>query len=689
MKTCSTLWNGLTRKKTVSADSLKETKLKRCLNVFDLVCLGAGSTLGVGVYVIIAQVAKEEAGPAIVISVLVAGVTALLSGLCYAEFSARLPRAGSAYVYTYVTISESCAFLIGWNMILEHMIGAAVAAKAWTQHLDHLLNNTIHRYSNVHFQWTHGPGMAEYPDLFAFTMVILAVIFVILGAKVSSIATSVFTILNVLVVLSLVCVGFFHVEHENWTDPPGFFPYGFSGVMTGAATLVYAFSGIDTVASSSEEVKEPSKYVHSAIISSIVICFVLFFGTSAALTLTYPWQKLADISPLPTAYDDRGIYGSGAVIATGGLFGLTASLIASLVAVPRILYAMGNDKLIFRVLSYVNPITQTPLAGSIVSGLFSAVIALMFRIDLLVEILAIGTLAAFSVVALGVICLRYQTGITGLYQEYDNPDDEKFIQCTEFMYSTFDPGPGHIARDRERKTNADSDRQILAKNDETINGFIRNPNCLSNHNRNDTVSLSTSPCTSDRTPILTPSVPRGSTYQRLDSIISSTGNGSISSLLHLPSGLVMDPNESTWRTVSYSLVIFLLASVMLCLLAVFGSTYIRDAHWWAIILVLIFVVVIIIATITIAKQPQNNTKLLFWAPYVPFLPITSLLLNIYLMTSLSQDTWIRFAVWVSIGLLIYFGYGIRHSVERELDEQEVVLYEISEQRNGMEESIED
>ncbi|XP_060069819.1 cationic amino acid transporter 2-like [Ylistrum balloti] len=648
METLGRFCRAIARKKTIDNKTLKDSQLKRGLNIFDLVGIGVGGSLGIGVYVIITHVVKHQTGPSTVLSVLFSGVAALLSAICYAEFAMRLPRAGGSYLYTYAVLGELCAFTVGWTMVLEHIIGAAAAAKAWSQYLNVLMNGTVDRYFEEQLHWSLGPGASDSPDIVACALVIVALGIVILDVKVSAVISCIFTFINGLVILCLMCVGFFHVRHENWTDPPGFFPYGFTGVVSGAGTLFVAFSGVEVVASSTEDTKEPLKVTVSAIFTTMAVCFATYFGVTCALTLAYPWSKLTDEVALPLAFEARNIDGSKYVIGIGGICGLIASTLGCIFAVPRILYAMSNDKVISKCLGH-NPVCKNKSGiscfGVVFGGIVSAAFAMCFCLEVLIEMMAIGTLLSFSMVSLCVLCQRYQPTHIGLYQEYDSMDDSRYMQCTEFVYD-LPYSSGSYSTDIPPRLKSRSHQNM---------------------------------CDGTESQPLTSGVQRGMTYQKMDSVVKTTSSGSISSLFQVPNDIPLEPTSRTLRTASIALVVYIVSCLVLALFVKLAGCYVTNVSWWALVVILCCAVSLVTTTILITKQPQNQTRLIYRAPYVPFVPLTSLLLNIFMMTSLSYTVWLRFSLWLLVGLLLYFVHGIHSSAESNVDEQEVVLYAIGEQ----------
>ncbi|CAI9741169.1 high affinity cationic amino acid transporter 1-like isoform X2 [Octopus vulgaris] len=324
----------LFRKKPVDCNELQTTKLSRVLTLLDLILLGVGSTLGAGAYVLSGEVAKSKAGPSIILSFFVAAIVSVLAGLCYAEFGARVPKTGSAYVYSYITIGELIAFIIGWNLILEYAIGTASVARAWTANFNTLVDYKISNFLNSTMP-IHVDFIAEYPDFFALGLVALLTVVLAVGVKQSTMFNSIFTVLNLFVLTYVIICGFFNVDFKNWSIdksevPPGygeggFMPYGISGMLSGAATCFYGFVGFDCIATTGEEAKNPQKAIPISIIISLFIVFIFYFLISLVLTTMSPYYLLDASASLPFVFERIGWNIAKYVIAIGGICALTAS----------------------------------------------------------------------------------------------------------------------------------------------------------------------------------------------------------------------------------------------------------------------------------------------------------------------------------------------------------------------------
>ncbi|OWR47368.1 hypothetical protein KGM_201174 [Danaus plexippus plexippus] len=417
---CARIFAALRRCKQLEEGEIT-TQLSRCLGLLDLTALGVGSTLGLGVYVLAGAVAKTVAGPAVTLSFLVAAIASAFAGLCYAEFASRVPKAGSAYVYSYVSVGEFIAFTIGWNLILEYVIGTASVAKGMANYIDSLCNNTMAETMtriapiNVSF-------LADYPDIFAFTLVLLITILLGIGVSESTKLNNVFTALNMVTVIIVVVAGAIKSDPANWridvqeipeeyrdkAGGGGFMPWGMAGVMAGAAKCFFGFVGFDCVATTGEEAKNPKRDIPLSIVLSLVIIFVSYFSIATVLTMMWPYYLQDADAPFPHVFDESGMPVIKWIVTIGAVFALCTSLLGAMFPLPRVLYAMGSDGVLFKPLAVIHKRTKTPLLATGLSGLFSAVMAAIFNLNQLIDMMSIGTLLAYTIVATSVLILRYE-----------------------------------------------------------------------------------------------------------------------------------------------------------------------------------------------------------------------------------------------------------------------------------------
>lgn len=410
---CISFLKTLSRKKQFGNEDTYSTPLRRYLSTLDLTFLGIGSMFGAGLYVLTGTVAKEYAGPAVFVSYFIAGLASLFASLCYAEFSCRIPRTGSAYLFTYVTIGELWAFLIGWNMILEYTASAASVGRSFSGYIDELSNGA---YSNFTITYVMGnkpwdvPFIAPYPDILGAGYCLFVMIFVLLGVGTSSILNNIFLLINIVAVGIIIGLGAKYADINNWEEDGGFAPYGFQGIITGAATCFYSFVGFDVIAISSEETLNPRKSIPIAMVSSIVIITVVYMIPSAILTLMMPYQEIHAASAFSQAFAYNGVLWAKWAVGVGAICATFTCILTSLFCLPRSLYAMASDGLLFECFATVNSRTQVPVTAGIIFGFFVALLDIFFTLVDLVAFLSIGVLCAYGIVAASIVILRYRPG---------------------------------------------------------------------------------------------------------------------------------------------------------------------------------------------------------------------------------------------------------------------------------------
>eukprot|EP00753_Platysulcus_tardus_P009009 PLAT1762.1.p1 GENE.PLAT1762.1~~PLAT1762.1.p1 ORF type:complete len:604 (-),score=320.92 PLAT1762.1:106-1875(-) len=402
----------MTRKKTVE-QTVKEIEaessgssgptLKRALGLWDLVAYGLGSTVGAGIFVTTGKAAHTEAGPAVFLSFLISSFACLLSALCYAEFAARVPVSGSAYSFAYTTLGEAAAWFIGWNLTLEYGISAAAVARGWADYFANFFASvglTLPWWMN---DIDLGGSYFSRASPLAAGIVLLVTIVLLLGVKESSRFNMVITVLNVIIIGFIVIYGSAHVDPANWTP---FAPHGASGVFTAAGIVFFSYVGFDAVCTLADEVKDPKRDLPRGIVLSLVASTLLYVAVAIVITGMVPSSKITLTAPLSDAFLSLKLNWAGSLVAFGSVTTLTATTLCSVFGQPRIFYRMAKDGLLFSAFASVSK-NQIPYIGTIVTGLSAGLIALVFDINELTNMISIGTLLAFSVVCASVLILRY------------------------------------------------------------------------------------------------------------------------------------------------------------------------------------------------------------------------------------------------------------------------------------------
>lgn len=422
--------------------------LRRTLNKWHLTALGVGATIGAGIFAttgtaIAGDAIRPGAGPAIIISFLITAVTCGFAALCYAEFAAMVPISGSAYTYSYASLGELFAWIIGWDLIIEYAVGNIGVAIAWSGYFRELLSHfglSIPAWLSTDFRSAHmaaeavaggatdaynvfiASALSEAPRLLglpvianlpAVLIVVLITIILVLGIRESANSNNAMVLLKIGVVLFFVAVGITLIRPENWDNPAlgGFAPNGWSGIATGAAIIFFSYIGFDATSTAAEEAKDPGRDMPFGIIMSLVICTVLYIVMAAVMTGVAPWNKLGTPEPMITALaladgSPKLLSISRLIVALGAVIAMSSVLLVFQLGQPRIFMSMARDGLLPPFLARVHSKYKTPYIGTIITGVFVAFFAAFANIAEVVELTNIGTLFAFVAVSAGVLVLR-------------------------------------------------------------------------------------------------------------------------------------------------------------------------------------------------------------------------------------------------------------------------------------------
>lgn len=393
--------------------------LAKSLGALSITFIGIGCIIGAGIFVLTGTAAAHYAGPGIMISFVIGGIACAFVGLCYAELAALLPVSGSTYTYTYATLGELFAWIIGWDLILEYAMGAATVAVGWSGYFRSLLHNIG---INLPAQLTSAPGtVAEtLPDgtvihgivnLPAAMIVGLLTALLIMGTKESARLNNIMVVIKLAVVVAFILVGISYINYDNWQplvpDNTGTFgEYGWSGVLRGSAVVFFAFIGFDAVSTAAQEAKNPQRDLPIGIIASLIICTLLYIAVAGVMTGIVPYKELGIADPIAKAVDVIGLTWFSVLIKIGAIAGLTTVILVLLYGQSRIFFTISKDGLLPPLFSQLHPRLQTPWKSQMLIGSIVAIVAAFTPIGILGEMVSIGTLFAFILVCGAVIYLR-------------------------------------------------------------------------------------------------------------------------------------------------------------------------------------------------------------------------------------------------------------------------------------------
>jgi APA family basic amino acid/polyamine antiporter len=397
----------------------QEDSLKRHLDLTNIVLLGIGAIIGAGIFVLTGTAAALHAGPAISISFIISAFGCLLAGLCYAEFASMLPVSGSAYTYGYATLGEFVAWIIGWDLILEYLFGSATVAVGWSGYVISFLNDFgIHLPATIcQSPFAYGPdgwyqtgAIINFPAVF---IIALMTTLLVIGIKESARFNNIIVIIKVGVILLFVGFGISYIDVENWKpflpeNTGKFSEFGWTGVLTGAAVVFFAYIGFDAVSTTAQEAVNPQRDLPKGILLSLAVCTLLYVTVSLVMTGIVKYTELNVPAPIAVAIDatGKGLAWLSPFIKIGAIAGLSSVVMVLLLGQSRVFYSMAHDGLLWKSFAKTHPRYKTPYLTSIVTGLFAALFAGFLPIGLLGELVSIGTLLAFVIVCLGLIVLR-------------------------------------------------------------------------------------------------------------------------------------------------------------------------------------------------------------------------------------------------------------------------------------------
>jgi len=406
----SALFQKKTLNKILAESEGGQVHLKRTLGPVNLVALGIGAIIGAGLFSLTGIAAADHAGPAVVISFVVAAIGCAFAGMCYSEFSTMIPIAGSAYTYAYATMGEFLAWIIGWDLVIEYAIGSATVSVSWSSYVVQLL----HRFSIVipsaltHCPWDEPAGLINLPAVFVIAVVSCLLM---IGISESARVNAIIVVVKLTIVVIVICVGYSYIKPENYVPfiPPNTGPgeFGWSGIMRGAGVIFFAYIGFDAVSTAAQEAKKPQRDMPIGIIGSLVVCTILYILFARVLTGMVPYRTFHnDAAPVGTVIHLFPSSTLQTAIYFGIIAGYSSVILVMLLGQSRVFYSMSRDGLLPAVFSYIHPKFQTPYRSNLIVGCFAALLSGFVPISNLSHFTSIGTLLAFVIVCIGIIVMR-------------------------------------------------------------------------------------------------------------------------------------------------------------------------------------------------------------------------------------------------------------------------------------------
>lgn len=673
-----------------------------------------------------------------VISFGLAALASAFSALCYAEFAGRVPRAGSAYAYSYITVGEFIAFVIGWNLILEYVIGAASVARGFSGYLSYVAqqvarplgflvapepqlangqysdhhNSSIHTNSSHHLIIEHSISgnsnehtfvgaicayLVQYFDWPSIVIVLVVTIFILFGVKESTNVTLFFTSINLSVVVVVLFSSLKHLDIHNWnlakSEVPvgfgegGFLPYGWSGVLAGSATCFFGFIGFDTIASSAEESKHPRRNVPLSILLSLFLSFLTYMAIAIVQTLLWPYYDQNKVTILPLIFSKLDMPITYWIVLVGAIAGLASSQLAGSYPLPRILYSMAHDKLIYNFMAKIDKRLKLPVRATIIGSVFVALLSCLLDIQDLTDMVSLGTLAAYSLVSLSVLILRYE-------KRSDAVDDSTLLSnrlsFTDIIGHSPTGGGLHSAMaDSSKCSPATANKQPESRSGADDFELRSKEGAKVESNRPKLTAKPSTPIREkgSRAVVAQLSVGFHSWFkaEELPAECQANGqngqqgkgqakNGQPGLLDLLISWRADDqwqnraPDQESSRQSKILISLLVALTILLDFIALrlcrdtsspvagYVGSQVALSCTGSIMLVVLVALMLMLSRLPTCSQYDHSE--MFQVPLVPLIPMLSILVNTFLMLNLSYLTWVRFTVWMAAGLFIYFTYGI-------------------------------
>ncbi|CAI9765722.1 unnamed protein product [Fraxinus pennsylvanica] len=592
--------------KSSSVSGTGHNQLAKALTVPHLIAIGVGSTIGAGVYILVGTVAREHSGPALTFSFLIAGIAAALSAFCYAELASRCPSAGSAYHYSYICVGEGVAWLIGWALILEYTIGGSAVARGISPNLALLFGGPDSLPSFLARQTI--PGLDIVVDPCAAILVFVVTGLLCGGIKESAFVQGIVTAANTCAMIFVIIAGGYLGFKTGWPGyelSVGYFPFGADGMLAGASTVFFAFIGFDSVASTAEEVKNPQRDLPMGIGIALSICCTLYMLVSAVIVGLVPYYAMDPDTPISSAFASHGMKWAAYIITVGASTALCSTLMGSILPQPRILMAMARDGLLPSFFSDVNKRTQVPVKSTVVTGLLAGILAFVMDVEQLAGMVSVGTLVAFTMVAISVLILRYV------------PPDE--VPLPPSFQDAIDSVSVRYSSSSSKEVDVENSKADAIISSDSIPLLV-----------------------GKKTPVGYPLIEKAAARYNL--------------------------NEANRRKIAgWTIMLTCIGVLVLTSAASSVSLYSSLRFTLCGIGGILLLSGLVLLTWIDQDDARHNFGHSggFICPCVPLLPIACILINVYLLINLGGSTWTRVSIWLAIGAIVYLFYGRKHSSLRD------------------------
>ncbi|XP_072041544.1 methylthioribose transporter-like [Amphiura filiformis] len=673
------------RKKHVSSTQ-QPSILVRCLSTADLSFVGIGCMLGSGVYILTGEVAAEMAGPAAIISFLIAGIVALFSALCYTECATRFPETGASYLYAYVSLGELIGFLIGWNAIIIRILAVSFVSRGWSAYFDNVIGARVLNFTMDVLldgaEW-EVPLVSSYPDILAGVVSLSATVLVALGTELSAKTGRVFVLINIATVLMVIAVAFVYADYSHLVKHGGFAPMGYGGIIKGAAAGFAGYSGFEAIAFAAEEAKDPKKGLPISVGLSFVTAILVYMGGAFAITVLADWQNINAASPFVSAFEAVDAKWMSIVIAVGALCSMTGGLIACAYCFARAIFVMGRDGLIPAIFARTSTTSHTPTVATMFGGIISVIASIFVNFVALIEFLSLMIFVEFVIVAMACILMRYnptrdhcgkERNIEHVVQE-----QKQRQTCNKELSGEINNDMTYQSDNDQHSTSSSTDVQAprfaseeitpaeMDKRRPTVTAIIEGHEQSCEYNKD-------LPAESE---VNNHDVANGRSCNRFSASINNESIGELTPLLgSLPPtssqilcqsekkpGRLLWSSDNPVKTVLSSLLVFIVSTIVIVWIVSYKMEEIRGDNDVLTFILMVAAMLAVTGCVPLFMLKQYTDEIPFKVPLMPFIPLLSIVSNIILMMRFEPLTWIELGVWTAIGLVVYFVYGIRHSKE--------------------------